>query len=196
MAEGIGLVEVPSEERVRTTKEIGVTLSEPTGLEVRRLRPAEAGAVLTVYRQCEDFLALGPEPRASMGMVVADMETSSRDRGVFCGIYKRDGEVIGVVDYVPDGVEGQRDVTFVSLLMIAKPFRGLGYGSAIVKLLERQSNDRRASSIRTSVQVNNPEAMAFWQHRGYGIIGVPERRPDRTTVFRLEKTLVGQRSGR
>ena len=173
-----------------------MTLSDPSELEVRRLESADAVAVLAVYRRCEDFLALGPEPRASMGMVVADMETSRREGGVFCGIYKRDGTMIGVVDYVPNGFEGQRDVVFLSLLMIANPFRGLGYGSEIVKLIERQSNDRRASSIRTSVQVNNPEAMTFWQLRGYGIIGGPERRPDRTTVFRLEKTLVGQRSGR
>jgi hypothetical protein len=36
----------------------------------------ELDEVLNVYRQCEDFLALGPVPTASMEMVVKDIEIS------------------------------------------------------------------------------------------------------------------------
>jgi hypothetical protein len=68
--------------------------------EVRTITQDDLGAVLNVYRQCEDFLALGPEPTASMAMVLKDIEISQRDGGVFCGVYAADGTMIGVVAFV------------------------------------------------------------------------------------------------
>ncbi|MDO9333881.1 MAG: hypothetical protein Q7T57_05095 [Dehalococcoidales bacterium] len=52
-------------------------------------------AIFWVYRQCEDFLALGPEPKASLEMVMKDMETSQHEGGYFCGIYHTDGHLLG-----------------------------------------------------------------------------------------------------
>ncbi|MDP2807102.1 MAG: hypothetical protein Q8O74_03060 [bacterium] len=43
--------------------------------------------VLVVYKQCEDFLSLGPMPKASMDMVKADFDHSKEENGLFCGIY-------------------------------------------------------------------------------------------------------------
>jgi hypothetical protein len=37
-------------------------------------------ALLTVYHQCEDFLALGPEPQASPERILADL-VHSREQG-------------------------------------------------------------------------------------------------------------------
>ena len=45
---------------------------------------ADLMAVLEVYRQCEDFLALGPVPTASLEMVQSDLEHSKEEGGVFC----------------------------------------------------------------------------------------------------------------
>ena len=158
-------------------------------LEVRRLARADAHAVLDVYCQCEDFLALGPEARASMTMVRADMETSRRENGVFCGIYKR-GRMIGIADFIPNGFDGRSDAGFISLLMIARPFRGQGSGSEVAGLIERQvQRDYEVTCMRTAVQVNNLAAVRFWQNRGYKIIAGPESQPDGTTVFHLEKEL-------
>jgi hypothetical protein len=51
--------------------------------------------ILEVYRRCEDFLALGPEPKASLEMVLADLEISRQEGGCFCGIYGPTGNMLG-----------------------------------------------------------------------------------------------------
>ena len=62
-------------------------------LTIRPVGKDEVGAVLKVYQQCEDFLALGPVPTASRDTVVEDIERSRESGGVFCGIYTADGEI-------------------------------------------------------------------------------------------------------
>ena len=158
---------------------------------IRPIRPDELDAVLGVYRQCEDFLALGPVPTASMAMVLQDIEISQREGGVFCGIYDAaDGGMIGVVDYVPRGFEDDPHLAHLSLLMIAAPFRQRGVGKAVVEAVEQEiAKDARVTAILSGVQVNNPHAIRFWQKRGYRIVSGPTLMPDQTTVFGLQKWL-------
>jgi ribosomal protein S18 acetylase RimI-like enzyme len=156
--------------------------------EVRTITQDDLDAVLDVYRQCEDFLALGPEPTASMTMVLKDIEISHREGGVFCGIYTEDGRMIGVVDFVPGNFEGDPHIAFLSLLMIAPSFRKQGIGRTIVELIENQiRKDAQVTAILSAVQVNSPQALQFWQKNGYRIVGGPELQPDQTTTFRLQK---------
>jgi ribosomal protein S18 acetylase RimI-like enzyme len=163
-------------------------LIRDNSFEVRTITPDDLGAVLDVYRQCEDFLALGPEPTASMAMVLKDIEISQREGGVFCGIYPADGQMIGVVDVVPGNFEGDPHVAFISLLMIAPSFRKNGIGTTIVELIENQiRKDTQVTAILSAVQVNNPIALRFFQKNGYRIVGGPELQPDQTTTFRLQK---------
>jgi ribosomal protein S18 acetylase RimI-like enzyme len=158
--------------------------------EVRAITPDDLGAVLDVYRQCEGFLALGPEPTASMAMVLKDIEISHREGGVFCGIYTADGEMIGIVDFVPGNFEGDPHIAFISLLMIVPSFRKQGIGTTIVGLIENQiRKDAQVTAILSAVQVNNPIGLRFWQKNGFSIAGRPELQPDRTTIFRLQKGL-------
>ena len=105
-------------------------------LAIRPIGDADLDAVLEVYRQCEDFLALGPVPHASLEMVRADIELSERQGGVFCGIYDGQGTMTGVVDIVRRGWEGNARHAFLSLLMIAAPYRGQGVGRAVVEWVE------------------------------------------------------------
>jgi len=91
-------------------------------LEIRPITLAELEAVLEVYRQCEDFLALGPVATASMEMVLNDLEISRGYSGTFCGIYTAKGKMIGVLDYVPRGFEGDPRAADLTLLMIAAPY--------------------------------------------------------------------------
>jgi ribosomal protein S18 acetylase RimI-like enzyme len=156
--------------------------------EVRAITPDDLGAVLDVYRQCEDFLALGPEPTASMAMVLKDIEISQREGGVFCGVYTVDGGMIGVVDFLPGNFEGNPHIAFISLLMIAPSFRKQGIGTTIVKLIEKEiRKDAQVTVILSAVQVNNPIGLRFWQKNGYHIVGGPELQPDQTTTFLLQK---------
>ena len=163
-------------------------LIRDNSFEIRTITQDDLGAVLDVYRQCEDFLALGPEPIASMAMVLKDIEISRREGGVFCGVYAGDGRMIGVVDFVPHNFEGDQHIAFVSLLMIAPSFRKQGIGTTIVKLIENEiRKDAQVTAILSAVQVNNTQALQFWQKNGYCIVGEPELQPDQTTTFRLQK---------
>ena len=155
---------------------------KPIGIEC-------AAAILDVYRQCEDFLALGPQPRASLAMVQDDLRLSEAE-GVFCGIFDAAGQMLGVVDFVPRLFEQDPQRAFLSLLMIAAPYRGQGLGAAVVRYVEQEiRKDPRITTIDSGVQVNNPAAIRFWQRMGYHIIGGPDALPDHTTVFHLRKRL-------
>jgi len=157
-------------------------------LEIRPIAQDDLGAVLDVYKQCEDFLALGPVPTASMDMVLKDIELSKAEGGIFCGIFTAGGRMIGVIDYVPRDYRGQPDTAFLALLMIALPFRKQGIGRAVVEAFENEvRKDPKVSTIFSGVQVNNPQAVQFWQRNGYRIVSEPKLYPDQTTAVDLRK---------
>ena len=157
-------------------------------IEIRPITANELDAVLQVYRQCEDFLALGPAPFASMAMVLQDIELSRQSGGIFNGIYTNSGEMIGIVDYLPDHYQGEAGTAFLELLMIAPPYRQSGIGRAVVEAVEQEiRKNPKVNTIQAGVQVNNPQAVRFWQQRGYRIVSGPQRMPDQTTVFGLRK---------
>jgi ribosomal protein S18 acetylase RimI-like enzyme len=161
--------------------------------EIRPIVQDDLHSLLDVYRQCEDFLALGPVSTASMEMVINDLEISKNQGGTFCGIYAADGTLIGVVDYVPNNWEGDPHIASLSLLMIAAPFRGQGIGAAVVAAVEKEiRKDAQVTTIDSGVQVNNPQAIKFWQSHGYQIVSGPTLMPDQTTVFSLRKELTSR----
>lgn len=159
-----------------------------------RIQPAgeeNIGDLLMVYKECEDFLALGPVATASREMVLSDLKTSQSEGGKFCGIYLQDGPIVGVLDFVPKNFRGQSGTAYIALLMLRKSFRGRGIGSRVVERIESEvRKDPGAACIRAGVMVNNPPAIRFWQARGFEIVSGPERLADQTTVFRLEKKIL------
>jgi len=168
-------------------KKINIRLRE-LSLEIHPITCTDLDAILHVYKQCEDFLALGPVAVASMEMVLKDIEISENEGGIFCGIYKTDGEMIGVIDYVPSHYKGESTQAFLELLMIVAPYRNLGVGKAVVDAIETEiRRDEEVNAILAGVQVNNPQAIRFWQRNGYRIISGPTLFPDQTTAFGLRK---------
>jgi RimJ/RimL family protein N-acetyltransferase len=156
--------------------------------EIRPVGRDGVDALLGIYRACEDFLRLGPQPKADMAMVLKDLDGSRERGGLFCGIHDGTEKMIGVVDFTPSGFEGQPGVAFVSLLMIVPDLRGRGIGTEAVELVEREiGQNLSVTVIRSAVQVNNFDAQRFWLARGYRVIGDPESRPDGTTVLTLHK---------
>jgi ribosomal protein S18 acetylase RimI-like enzyme len=156
--------------------------------EIQAVAQKDWPAILDVYHQCEDFLALGPEPHASMAMVQKDIELSRQAGGIYCGVVPADGKMIGVVDYIPRNFEGESRAAFISLLMIAAPFRKRGIGTAVVEFVENEiRKDHRITIILSGVQANNDGGLQFWQKQGYRIVSGPELQPDRTITFRLRK---------
>jgi ribosomal protein S18 acetylase RimI-like enzyme len=125
-----------------------------------------------------------------MEMVRKDIEGSRREGGVYCGLIAADGTMIGVVDYIPGDYEGDSSAAFLSLLMIAGPYRSRGIGTAAVEAMENEiRKNARVTTILAGVQVNNPRAVRFWQRNGYRIVSGPELMPDRTIAFRLRKVI-------
>jgi ribosomal protein S18 acetylase RimI-like enzyme len=160
---------------------------------IRPITDGDLEAILEVYRQCEDFLALGPVATASMEMVLKDIEISHEESGIFCGIFNEEGKVIGIIDYVPDNYRSNPQEAFLSLLMIAAPYRKQGLGQAVVEAVEDEiRKNARVRRILSGVQVNNPLAVRFWLRQGYRIISGPELMPDTTIVFGLRKDLPGE----
>jgi ribosomal protein S18 acetylase RimI-like enzyme len=158
------------------------------GLGIRSVAEENLDELLGVYKECEDFLALGPVAIASPEMIRTDLETSRREGGSFCGIYLPDGAMAGVLDFVPKAFRGRRDTAFIALLMLKKSVRRRGIGSRGVELVESEiREDPAVSRIRLGVMVNNPAAIRFWQNHGFAIYSGPELLADQTTVYRMEK---------
>ena len=152
------------------------------------LTDSDVPRVLELYRQCEDFLALGPVPTASLQMVQADMALTRPQGGVYGGIFIAPGEaggdwiLAGVLDIIPT-YAGEPDCTFIELLMIGAPYRGRGLGQAVVEWLLAQRPNLR---LKAGVQVNNPSAIRFWQSLGFRITGPAAHFEDGTTAFPIE----------
>jgi ribosomal protein S18 acetylase RimI-like enzyme len=159
-------------------------------LEIHPIAQDDLEAVLDVYKQCEDFLAMGPVRTASMEMVLKDIGISKAEDGIFCGLYTAEGKMIGVLDYVPGNYKGDPHTAFLELLMIAAPFRKHGIGKAVVDAFENEiGKNTRVRTIHSGVQVNNPQAVRFWLKNGYRIVSGPELMLDQTTAFGLRKDL-------
>jgi ribosomal protein S18 acetylase RimI-like enzyme len=178
------------------TEDFDIVITAKTQDNLLQIRPVTQGdldSVLQVYKQCEDFLALGPVATASMDMVLKDLEISKAEGGVFCGIHTADGKMIGVIDYVPKDYRGDPHAAFLSLLMITSPYRNQGIGKAVVNAFEKEvTKDAQVTVIYSGVQVNNPLAVRFWQRNGYRIISEPKLHPDQTTAVDLKKVVGAQ----
>jgi ribosomal protein S18 acetylase RimI-like enzyme len=158
------------------------------GFVLRPAGEAEMDALLALYRQCEDFLALGPVAHASAEMIRGDLAASASAGGVFCGIFDVTDAMLGVADFATQGYNGKRAEAHLALLMLAKPYRGCGLGSKIVRAIETEIwRDEQIEAIAAEVQVNNPAAIRFWRRQRYEIVGGPELVPDGTTVYHLRK---------
>jgi 2-polyprenyl-3-methyl-5-hydroxy-6-metoxy-1,4-benzoquinol methylase/ribosomal protein S18 acetylase RimI-like enzyme len=157
------------------------------GLTVRTVDPRDREAILSVYKQCEDFLSLGPVSTASMEMVIADINHSAAAKGQFCVIENALGETIGVLDFTLRTME---HTGVLSLLMISRQHRNKGHGKAIVGALESHLRDTcKVDTIESGVQVNNPDGIRFWRKRGFQIGAVARLHEDGTTAFDMHKKL-------
>lgn len=155
---------------------------------IRPVQRDELSQVMEVYRQCEDFLALGSDPRASTEMIEKDMQISIEAGGIFCGIFDKDQNIIGIVDFIPDNFEGNPAHAFIELLMIAMPARRKGLGREVMQAVEDEIlKNSNITDVLSAVQVNNPNAVQFWKNIGYEIASEPILCPDGTTVYKLRK---------
>jgi len=162
--------------------------STPTTFDLRPIADQDRAALLTLYRQCEDFIRLGSAAPIDDAMVQADLEISQRIQGIFLCIWLPDGVLAGVADYVPAGFEGMGHCAFINLLMIGRPWRGRGLGTAVLKWIEQRAwAAAEVTALRIGVQVDNPRAINFWETHGFSRIGGPTAYPDGTVGYLYEK---------
>ena len=158
-------------------------------LLIRLIGEDDLPDALMVYRQSQDFLALGPQPIASEAMVKQDIDISHHKGGLFCGIFHPDCGLIGVIDFIPNNFEGRFHQASIALFMIAAPYRRRGIGQQVLAQIHHEIlKDPQVDIIITAVQVNNPQALHFWQKNGYQIAGGLEAQPDTTVTYRLHKS--------
>jgi ribosomal protein S18 acetylase RimI-like enzyme len=154
---------------------------------VRVIEKDDLPKTLEVYKQVEDFLSLGPMPKASMEMVLADIQHSKEAGGLFCAVVDCNGNQIGVVDFVPEATKG---TAFLSLLMISHKFRNQGIGKAIVKALESYLIQTYGThTIESGVQTNNEPGIMFWKKCGFQIGRVARSLDDGTVAYDMRKKL-------
>jgi ribosomal protein S18 acetylase RimI-like enzyme len=145
--------------------------------------------VLAVYRQCEDFLALGPVPRASLQMVLADLAIAQQAGSIFYALYLPGNVMAGILDFLAEGYQGDSGQAYLALIMIAQPYRRGGLGKRLLDALETEVRQRGVHTFVAHVQINNPASLAFFQSRGFVITSKPQLQPDGTTSVELRKQL-------
>src|ERR1051325_8232763 len=106
--------------------------------EIRPVTEDDLPAILHVYQGCEDFLALGPVPKASMEMGLMDLKISKEEGGILCGIYGAAANMIGIIDFVLSNYQGNRNVAYLSLLMIDSSFREQRVGKTGCDAIENE----------------------------------------------------------
>jgi GNAT superfamily N-acetyltransferase len=151
--------------------------------------PEKLPQVFEVYRQCEDFLALGPVPKASLEMVKDDIRYATEEKGVFCCIHDLKNQIIGILDFIPKAENNY--TSFLSLLMISASLRRRGYGKELLEGLEQYLKKTYGIRlIKSAVQTNNRDAIQFWKRIGYNIDDKPVNRPDGTVVYPMHKVII------
>ncbi len=153
-------------------------MREEMELETERLiirSLTEETAILVVYEQCADYLALQtPEP-PSGAMVRSDVATTAMNDGIFAGIFRRDSnELSGAISFVPNNFHGQRDYAFVLNLMIGSAHRRQGYGTEAYQAVEKFIwLDPDVKRIGTLLLPQHEPSYAFAEKLGFERAGGP-----------------------
>jgi ribosomal protein S18 acetylase RimI-like enzyme len=159
-----------------------------TAFTIKPMKGEDLPSLLALYRECEDFLALGPIAQASEVMVLADLELSHVNHGNFYGLMV-DCDLAGVLDVVESGWEGESRSGYLELLMLAPRWRRHGIGEAATHWAEAQARLAGAEMMRLGVQVNNPGGWLFWERMGYHVVSEPTLFPDGTVAVEMVKPL-------
>jgi ribosomal protein S18 acetylase RimI-like enzyme len=104
--------------------------------------------------------------------LLADAEVDEHRR-VYALSPRAGGQAVGVLDLLLDYPEPR--VAQVVLLLFREACQGLGYGRETVAALEAALRARGYRAVRLSVVDENAEALAFWRHVGYGVVGRLDR---------------------
>jgi ribosomal protein S18 acetylase RimI-like enzyme len=112
-----------------------------------------------------------PGPDAAI-QLLADAEVDAQRR-VFVLVPRAAGAAVGVLDLMLDYPEP--GVAHVVLLLFREACQGLGYGKETSAALETALRGAGYRAVRLSVVDENTDALAFWEHVGYAVVGRLDR---------------------
>lgn len=143
--------------------------------------------LLNIYQECLDFLQLAGEVSNLQAIIEHDLIQTSKYGGLYQIIYN--GAIpIGVLDVIPGNFNHQPHVAFIELLMLAKPYRGQGYGREVVQRVEKEIwNIPQITEIQLAVQENNLPGIQFWMKSGYQPFTPPTLQEDGTITRLYQK---------
>ena len=147
------------------------------GLTASALSRADFAAITDLCVRCSGFFSLvegkpgGPEVAEEF---LSDLAPGMGPESKHVLGFSRDGAFFGALDLV-DGYPEPGNC-YVSLFFLDPAARGGGLGRAIWAAIERWIRARGATQARLVVQTQNPRARAFWESRGFEVIGETTQR--------------------
>jgi putative acetyltransferase len=130
-------------------------------LFIRRAESDDHGALLELWersvRATHHFLS-GADVNDLLPLVADELSDSKTSWWVAAIEH---GPIAGFLGYVPGSIEG---------LFVDPEFRGRGVGSLLIEHAQHLSG----GGLRVDVNEQNPEALGFYQSRGFSIVGRSE----------------------
>ncbi|WP_298258996.1 GNAT family N-acetyltransferase [Bradyrhizobium sp.] len=134
-------------------------------LSIRRVRPGEAGVVLSLVRELAEYEKLLHEVEATESMI-ADALFAQHPR-LFCDIAEWNGEVAGfAIWFINFSTFSGRSGIYLEDLFVRQAARGKGIGKALLSHLARECVANNWSRLQWSVLDWNAPSIAFYKSLG------------------------------
>lgn len=145
------------------------TETAPNFCRIRLLKAEDEPALQELCRSCRDYckMVTGREPRVSDAKrILIDLPSgkTKEDKFVY-GIFKADGQLIGVMDIVRD-YHDTGEWT-IGLLMIRPDQRDKGFGRRMHAFARNLLIKEGGLILRIGVLEENERAWKFWRELGY-----------------------------
>jgi GNAT superfamily N-acetyltransferase len=132
---------------------------------VRPAGPPDAKTIFTLIKELAEYEQLDAEVDATRNSLeIALFDPNPR---VFCDIVERDDEAVGfaVWFYSFSTFRGRHGI-WLEDLFVRPPFRGQGFGKALMAQLARRCVDERLTRLEWSVLDWNQPSIAFYKRMG------------------------------
>lgn len=135
----------------------------------RLLGPPDLAALQALFERAADYfqVATGGPPGQDEGAraYVAGPPTKDVDEKRVIGIFRREDELVGVLDAIPDFPDG--GTWTMGMLLLDPAHRGRGVGSAVLAAYEGWAREAGARSFRTAVVAHHQPGIRFLEAAGY-----------------------------
>ncbi len=146
---------------------------------VRRLLPADIGAIQALFEKCLDYMLLVDGRAADPGVVEEEFHSvppgnSYDDKFVF-GIANQQGDLVGLLDTVrayPD-----HTTWWIDTLLFVPESRAQGLGQRVVQSFAEYVWASGGQAIMLGVVEENTRAYSFWRRIGFELVRKTEPRP-------------------